>query len=275
LTVRSTIAMVDRTVKNYYADRMARPRQFDEERVLRSVRDQFWAAGFAATSLDDLMRVSGLGKGSLYAAFGDKHQLYLRALRSYNDANAGALRNLLESTPRAVDGLRSFVMLPVRAADEVATRRGCFMANSTSELAAADPEIKAEATRTYEQMTAVVAEFVVRARDEGDLPADTDAIETARALLTAELGIVFMGRTGLDMVTLTATAQGAPAPPGDLNVTGGVVVSTGSSRRGPRAGRFGVRGLFQDGDQARSSLPPSPPSPLFSNRKPGGMGFGR
>jgi TetR/AcrR family transcriptional repressor of nem operon len=53
----------------------------------------------------------------------------------------------------------------------------------------------------------VVAEYVVRARDEGDLPADTDAIETARALLAAEQGIVFMGRTGLDVETLTATAH--------------------------------------------------------------------
>jgi AcrR family transcriptional regulator len=186
---------------------MARPRQFDEEQVLRAVREQFWCAGYAATSLEDLMRVSGLGKGSLYAAFGDKHQLYLRALRSYNNANASALRNLLESAPRAVDGLRAFVMVPVRSSDEGAARRGCFMANSTCELAAADPEVMAEARRTYEQMTAAIAESVVRAREEGDLPADTDAIQTSRVLLAAEQGIVFMGRTGLDMENLTATAQ--------------------------------------------------------------------
>ena len=92
---------------------MGRPRQFDEERVLRAIREQFWDAGYAATSLEDLMRVSGLGKGSLYAAFGDKHQLFLRALRSYNDANDSALRKLLESAPRGVDALRGFVMAAV------------------------------------------------------------------------------------------------------------------------------------------------------------------
>ena len=54
---------------------MARPRGFDEKQVLNAVRDQFWNAGYAATSLEDLMRVSGLGKGSLYAAFGDKRRL--------------------------------------------------------------------------------------------------------------------------------------------------------------------------------------------------------
>jgi AcrR family transcriptional regulator len=190
---------------------MARPRQFDEKHVLRAVRDQFWNAGYAATSLEDLKRVSGLGKGSLYAAFGDKHQLFLRALRSYNDANDGALRTMLESAPRAVDALRAFVMAPVRDPSGTAAQRGCFMANSTYELAAADPELLTEARRTYAATTAAVADCVVRAQSEGDVPADTDPIETAHALLAAQQGIVFLGRTGLDITTLTATARSLTA----------------------------------------------------------------
>ncbi|MER6876072.1 TetR/AcrR family transcriptional regulator, partial [Amycolatopsis sp. NPDC000673] len=81
---------------------MARPRTFDEKQVLNAVRDQFWDAGYAATSLEDLMRVSGLGKGSLYAAFGDKRQLFLRALRSYTDDQHDALRKALSETPRSL-----------------------------------------------------------------------------------------------------------------------------------------------------------------------------
>jgi AcrR family transcriptional regulator len=198
---------MDRPVKNSYACQMARPREFDEQRVLAAVREQFWNTGYAATSLEDLMRVSGLGKGSLYAAFGDKRQLFLRVLRSYNDANDGALRKKLESAPRAVDGLRAFVMAPVRDPSGAAAQRGCFMANSTCELAAADPLLLAEARSTYEGTTTVVAECVVRAQSEGDLPADADPIETARALLAAQQGITFMGRTGLDIATLTTTAR--------------------------------------------------------------------
>jgi TetR/AcrR family transcriptional repressor of nem operon len=190
---------------------MARPRQFDEKRVLRAVREQFWNAGYAATSLEDLMRVSGLGKGSLYAAFGDKHQLFLRALRSYNDANDSALRDKLESAPRAIEALRAFVMAPVRDPTGAAAERGCFMANSTYELAAADPELLAEARRTYEATTAAVAECVVRAQGEGDMPDDADPIDAARALLAAQQGVVFMGRTGLDITTLTATARSLTA----------------------------------------------------------------
>ncbi|MEN3264823.1 TetR/AcrR family transcriptional regulator [Pseudonocardia sp.] len=190
---------------------MARPRQFDEERVLHAVRDQFWDAGYAATSLEDVMRVSGLGKGSLYAAFGDKHQLFLRALRSYTDAGHGYLRAVLDSAPRALDGLRAFVMAPVSEPGGAAPRRGCLMANSTCELAAADPEVLAEARRTYEATTALVAECVVRAQGEGDVPADADPIEMARALLAAQQGLVFMGRTGLNIDELTATGRSLAA----------------------------------------------------------------
>ncbi|MFF4880775.1 MULTISPECIES: TetR/AcrR family transcriptional regulator [unclassified Micromonospora] len=186
---------------------MARPRQFDEEQVLRAVRDQFWDAGYAATSLEDLMRVSGLGKGSLYGAFGDKHQLFLRALRSYTDTSGGYLREMLTSTPRALDALRAFVMAPVSDPGGAAARRGCLMANSTCELATTDADVMAEARRTYESTTALVAECVVRAQDEGDMPSDADPVETARALLAAQQGLVFMGRTGLDIDKLTATAR--------------------------------------------------------------------
>jgi TetR/AcrR family transcriptional repressor of nem operon len=55
---------------------MPRPRSFDEDHVLELVRQRFWDTGYAATSLDDLMTATGLAKGSLYGAFGDKHTLF-------------------------------------------------------------------------------------------------------------------------------------------------------------------------------------------------------
>jgi len=64
---------------------VARPRQFDEEKILAAVRDLFWCQDMRATSLDDLMRVTGLGKGSIYGAFGDKRNLFLAVLRVYAD----------------------------------------------------------------------------------------------------------------------------------------------------------------------------------------------
>lgn len=186
---------------------MARPRSFDEERVLHAVRDQFWDAGYAATSLEDLMRVSGLGKGSLYGAFGDKHKLFLRALQSYVDDSHGYLREALAADSRALDALRMLVMAPAADPSGVAARRGCLMANSTCELANADPEVLAQAHRTYERTATLIADCVARAQHDGDVPADADPVALARALLAAQQGLVFMGRTGMDPETLAATAR--------------------------------------------------------------------
>lgn len=191
---------------------MARPRQFDEKQVLNAVRDQFWDAGYAATSLEDLMRVSGLGKGSLYAAFGDKRQLFLRVLRGYTDDGHDQLRKALAEAPRALDALRMLLEAPIDGLTGVAgARRGCLMANSTCELGNADPEVLDHVHRAYETSTALIGDCVARAQHEGDVPAEADPIALARALLAAQQGIVFMSRTGLDTATLTATAHSLAA----------------------------------------------------------------
>jgi TetR/AcrR family transcriptional regulator, transcriptional repressor for nem operon len=198
---------------------MARPRQFDEDAVLRAVCDQFWDAGYAATSLQDLMRVSGLGKGSIYAAFGDKHELFLRVLRRYVASLERTLRRSIDSTPRALDALRSFVMMPVGDPEGVAARRGCLLANSTTELASSDPVVAAEAREAYESMTAVLADGVRSAQAQGDVSPSADPVGMARALLAAQQGLTFMGRTGMDVATLGATARSLTtqllATPGD------------------------------------------------------------
>ncbi|MGC5319267.1 TetR/AcrR family transcriptional regulator [Micromonospora arida] len=186
---------------------MARPRGFDEKQVLNAVRDQFWNAGYAATSLEDLMRVSGLGKGSLYAAFGDKRRLFLRALRSYTDDNHDHLRKALTEAPRAVVALRTILEPPIGDPTGAGKRRGCLMASSTLELGNADPEVLDHAHRTYETSTALIGDCVARAQREGDLPAEADPIALARALLAAQQGLLFMSRTGMDTATLTATAR--------------------------------------------------------------------
>ena len=143
---------------------MARPRSFDQQRVIEAVRDQFWSAGYAGTSLDDLMRVSRLGKGSLYGAFGDKRQLFLEALRNYADETHRALREAIAGAPRALDALRAIVTSPVADPTGEAARRGCLMANSTCELASGDPDVRAHAQYTFDTMIALIADSVASAK---------------------------------------------------------------------------------------------------------------
>ncbi|GAA1778603.1 TetR/AcrR family transcriptional regulator [Streptomonospora arabica] len=196
---------------------MPRPREFDEDRVVVAVRDEFWNKGYAATSMDDLLRVSGLGKGSLYGAFGDKHSLFLRVLRDYDDANLLMLRERLESAPRGVDLVREFVLSMTGDPTGAAARRGCLLANSIAELAASAPDVAAEARRSYDAVITVLTEALERAQREGDVDPDANAGEVARAVLAAQLGVIALGRTGMDVEVLTAVGQSAlsrllPAP---------------------------------------------------------------
>lgn len=186
---------------------MARPREFDEERVLLAVRDEFWDKGYAATSLDDLLRASGLGKGSLYGAFGDKRSLFLRVLRDYDEANLLKLRENLASAARGIDMVRAFLLSPTVDPTGAVARRGCLLANSNAELAASTPDVAAEARRSYDAITDILSEALERAQCEGDLSPDADPAETARAVLVAQLGLTALGRTGMDVDALTKAAQ--------------------------------------------------------------------
>ncbi|MGH3996259.1 MAG: TetR/AcrR family transcriptional regulator [Pseudonocardiaceae bacterium] len=186
---------------------MPRPREFDEHRVVLAIRDEFWDKGYAATSMDDLLRVSGLGKGSLYGAFGDKRSLFMRVLRDYDDANLLMLRERLASGARGIELVREFVLGPTVDPTGAVARRGCLLANSNAELAASTPDVAAEARRSYDAIADTLAAALERAQREGDFDPDAGAVETARAVLVAQLGLIALGRTGMDINVLTTAAQ--------------------------------------------------------------------
>src|SRR5437667_182856 len=74
---------------------MGRKRGFDEDRMLAVIRDQFWSQGYEGTSTYDLMAATGLGKGSIYKAYGNKHELYLRTFTDYCDGIVADARGYL------------------------------------------------------------------------------------------------------------------------------------------------------------------------------------
>ena len=96
---------------------MARPRTFDEGDVVAAARDEFWNRGYAATSVDDLTAATGLGKGSLYGAFGDKHSIYLRALDDYITSSLADVRaGLRDPAYSAYERLTRHIRAPIEMA---------------------------------------------------------------------------------------------------------------------------------------------------------------
>ena len=189
---------------------MARPRKFDEAAVIAASRDLFWTQGYAATSIDDLGDVTGLGRGSLYGAFGDKRTLFLRSLDMYcieaSEAIRVELRNPdLSARDRLVAHLRGFAS--ITAAD--GSRRGCLMAKSAAELSSTDAEVAKRVKRTLDgwlrELTATIAE----AQRDGDLSADVDTHALASLLLTVLRGMEAMRKGGASATTVKAAAEQA------------------------------------------------------------------
>jgi AcrR family transcriptional regulator len=187
---------------------VARPRQFDEDKILAAVRDQFWRQGYAATSLDDLMRVTGLGKGSIYGAFGDKRKLFLAVLRMYADERVAHAREALHSGKPAIERLRALFRMPDRVKRSPAPCLGCFLFNSTTELALHDAEVREISKRVYGAIEQLLIETAKRAKKDGDLPPEFDASELGRLLLAVNQGLTFLEKTGIDSRDLLSIRDG-------------------------------------------------------------------
>src|SRR5438045_6393478 len=117
-----------------------RPRSFDVEAAVERAMGVFWSRGYHATALPDLLRATKLSRGSLYAAFGHKHSLFLRALDRYI---ADALTRMdIELDPRRepVDGLRAYLAGYVDRTSGAHARRGCLLVATAMELAGQDAE---------------------------------------------------------------------------------------------------------------------------------------
>jgi TetR/AcrR family transcriptional repressor of nem operon len=120
---------------------VARPKEFDPDAAVDAAVGEFWRRGYEATSIDDLTRACGIGRGSLYGTFGSKDELYLRALERYQAAEGARAHACLEGEAPVADRIRA--LFERFAADGLGDpeNRGCFVLNAAAERASHDPEV--------------------------------------------------------------------------------------------------------------------------------------
>jgi len=133
---------------------MARPREFDTDKALAQIRDMFWASGYEATSLADLVEATGVKKASLYAAFGSKHLMYRKALIDYERAHVHACVDMMAQLQGRA-ALEALLIAPVEAVTS-GDRRGCFLCNSSSEYASLDQRAKEVSDRGQAAMLGAI-----------------------------------------------------------------------------------------------------------------------
>jgi TetR/AcrR family transcriptional repressor of nem operon len=189
---------------------MARPRSFNEDEVLRAMRDRFWSAGYASTSVDDILSDTGLGKGSLYGAFGDKRKMFLRAFGDYCDELVEGVRSRLDGPDeRAFARLSTQILAIAEATASDVGFRGCMLANGTAELSGRDPEVRAIARRTFGALGGLLTDSVAAAQRAGDISSDAEPARLADLILAVVRGIEALGKGGSSPESLHAIAETA------------------------------------------------------------------
>ncbi|WP_374470775.1 TetR/AcrR family transcriptional regulator [Phenylobacterium sp.] len=187
-----------------------RPRSFDPGEALDRARAVFWNQGYAATSLDDLARATGLNRPSLYAAFGDKHALYLAALGRARDEALAALAGGLERPGPLrplLSGLFERAGAIYRAGD--LGQRGCFIIGTAVTQALDDPEARALTAGFVGETDRLFRERF--ARSAGELAAGLTP-EAAAPLASATLHtLAIRARAGAGEAEMTAVGQAAVA----------------------------------------------------------------
>lgn len=195
---------------------VTRPREWEEDEVLDRALDAFWAKGFEGTSVHDLTAATGLGRASLYGAFGDKEGLYQRVVEHYL-ARADAMVACAETAPDDAPTHERLLALLSAWMGPRCTRvapRGCFLelaGTQGGEPAFAQELLAASLKRREKQLAAMLEEG--QARGEVDRARDAGAL--ARMLVLLTQGIASAARAGwtaarLDQALREAIALVAP-----------------------------------------------------------------
>ena len=183
-----------------------RPREFDDTEMLRKIMKLFWKGGYEGVSLSDIMRETGLQKASLYAAFGDKRALYLKALTQYHaDVVSDAARALKDANRPALERIEAFLLAPLEAA-RLNDRSGCFLCNASADQADLDLATKQQVKRGFETLTQALAQPIAELRPKRD---EVAVLTTARTLVSIYIGLRIMVRSGLSLRQLESCVPNA------------------------------------------------------------------
>jgi AcrR family transcriptional regulator len=187
---------------------MPRPRTFDERDVVAAARDEFWSRGYTATSIDDLTSATGLGKGSLYGAFGDKHGLFLRALDDYIGTALDSVRaQLRDPKYTAYDRLTRHIRAQARAIAADKVRRGCMMAKTAAELSATDDTVERAVENAYATWASELADCIKEAQRDGAIDKKQDPRALAMTVLAFMRGQESLHKGGAKPAQLKASAE--------------------------------------------------------------------
>ncbi len=172
---------------------MGRPREFDPDKALSEIMDVFWTKGFEGASMRDLVDRTGLKKGSLYAAFGDKRAMYHKALALYDSLWIDSAVCGLTGDGAPLERIDRFLQAAADGSPGGADSRGCFICNASMDQAPVDPDAARTVQSSFIRMETALAEAIAELRSGASAE---DASQEARHLMSVYFGLRVLAKAG-------------------------------------------------------------------------------
>ncbi|MEM7231737.1 MAG: TetR/AcrR family transcriptional regulator [Planctomycetota bacterium] len=176
---------------------MPSTKQFDVNEALDRAMEAFWENGYEATSMTKLLERMGIQKGSFYATFTSKHEVYVQAIDRY-------IRERLTEFERAIDGIapRDAIEMMFDAVNGECSRkpsrtRGCLVVNAALELAPSDEEVGEIVRHSLVRHEKLLARLIQEGQESGDINESIEPRPTAKAMLGLIISMRVYARAGL------------------------------------------------------------------------------
>ena len=186
-------------------------KQYDESHVLDRAMEAFWVNGYEATSINDLVAATGINRGSLYHAFTDKHEFFLRALQHYDRRHREDFLAAVARKHAPREAILAAFRQVVAAAESGRDRKGCLLVNTALELSPHDPEVERIVKASLEKVEHFFRSMIKAGQKEGTIRADLSAVETARLLFSLFLGLRVITRSRPERALMSTIARQAEA----------------------------------------------------------------
>ena len=184
-----------------------RPRSFDESEALEKATQVFRAKGYDGVTIDDLVVGMGVGRPSLYAVFGDKRAIFLRALRAYAERKGARAAKALLTPPALRDSLIGFLRNAVESATEKGSAPGCLLVCVAPLVN--DAEVRQFLQDALAGGAALVERRLRDAISAGEIPSDFPVAIRASQLLDFGRGLTMRAQLGTPRKTLLKDAEEA------------------------------------------------------------------
>ncbi|NQZ79686.1 MAG: TetR/AcrR family transcriptional regulator [Colwellia sp.] len=184
-------------------------KSFDEEAAIENAMRVFWEKGYEATSIANLIESTGINRGSLYNAFGGKRQLFTLSLLKYDTETRRAFIAQLEALDNPKLAFKTLFDTLVQQSKKDIQPKGCFLVNTSVEIAFHDKETRDIVTQGFIEFEAFFRRGIEVAQSRKDMPSTLDASATAKMLFSLVVAIRVLGRGVYDELSLQVIADQA------------------------------------------------------------------